>query len=38
MILDGITQAPFYQYTRNLSIYKCPADHYVSAAAAGGRH
>ncbi len=22
--------APFYQYTRNLAIYKCPADHYVS--------
>jgi prepilin-type N-terminal cleavage/methylation domain-containing protein/prepilin-type processing-associated H-X9-DG protein len=28
---DGITMAPFYQYTRSLSIYKCPADHYVSA-------
>jgi prepilin-type N-terminal cleavage/methylation domain-containing protein/prepilin-type processing-associated H-X9-DG protein len=27
---DGITQAPFFQYTRNLAIYKCPADHYVS--------
>ena len=22
--------APFYQYTRSLSIYKCPADNYVS--------
>jgi prepilin-type N-terminal cleavage/methylation domain-containing protein/prepilin-type processing-associated H-X9-DG protein len=27
---DGITQAPFYQYTRSTSIYKCPADSYVS--------
>ncbi|HTQ50291.1 MAG TPA: prepilin-type N-terminal cleavage/methylation domain-containing protein [Candidatus Acidoferrales bacterium] len=27
---DGITMAPFYQYTRSLSIYKCPADNYVS--------
>lgn len=27
---DGITLAPFFQYTRNLAIYKCPADHFVS--------
>jgi prepilin-type N-terminal cleavage/methylation domain-containing protein/prepilin-type processing-associated H-X9-DG protein len=26
----GITKAPFYHYTGNLKIYKCPADHYVS--------
>jgi prepilin-type N-terminal cleavage/methylation domain-containing protein/prepilin-type processing-associated H-X9-DG protein len=29
---DGITKAPFYKYTASLAIYKCPADHYVSAA------
>ncbi|MGA9780404.1 MAG: prepilin-type N-terminal cleavage/methylation domain-containing protein [Verrucomicrobiia bacterium] len=29
--LLGITMAPFYQYTRNTAIYKCPADHYVSS-------
>lgn len=28
---DGITLAPFFQYTRNLAIYRCPADHYVSS-------
>ncbi|HUA39316.1 MAG TPA: type II secretion system protein [Candidatus Sulfopaludibacter sp.] len=27
---DGITLAPFFQYTRNLAIYRCPADHYLS--------
>jgi prepilin-type N-terminal cleavage/methylation domain-containing protein/prepilin-type processing-associated H-X9-DG protein len=26
----GITKAPFYQYTGNLKLYRCPADHYVS--------
>ncbi len=29
---DGITQAPFFQYTRNLAIYKCPADNYLGPA------
>jgi prepilin-type N-terminal cleavage/methylation domain-containing protein/prepilin-type processing-associated H-X9-DG protein len=35
--LDGITKAPFFQYTGNIQIYKCPADKYVSPqqAAAG---
>jgi prepilin-type N-terminal cleavage/methylation domain-containing protein/prepilin-type processing-associated H-X9-DG protein len=35
--LSGITQAPFFQYSANVAIYKCPADHYVSSmqAAAG---
>jgi prepilin-type N-terminal cleavage/methylation domain-containing protein/prepilin-type processing-associated H-X9-DG protein len=28
--LDGITQAPFYEYTHNAAIYRCPADHYLS--------
>jgi prepilin-type processing-associated H-X9-DG protein len=28
--VDGITMAPFYKYSANLAIYKCPADHYVS--------
>lgn len=28
----GITQAPFFKYTGSLSVYKCPADHYVSGA------
>lgn len=28
--LDGITQAPFYRYSGNVAIYKCPADSYVS--------
>jgi prepilin-type N-terminal cleavage/methylation domain-containing protein/prepilin-type processing-associated H-X9-DG protein len=27
---DGITMAPFYKYAGSLSIYKCPADKYVS--------
>src|SRR5690348_16631349 len=27
---DGITKAPFFQYTRNIAIYKCPADKFVS--------
>ena len=26
----GITQSPFFQYTRNLGIYKCPGDNYLS--------
>ena len=29
--MDGITMAPFYKYTGGTAIYKCPADHYVSA-------
>ena len=29
--LDGITKAPFFQYTQNRAIYKCPADNYVSS-------
>ena len=29
--LDGITQAPFFRYSGNFAIYKCPADSYVSA-------
>jgi prepilin-type N-terminal cleavage/methylation domain-containing protein/prepilin-type processing-associated H-X9-DG protein len=28
---DGITLAPFYKYAGSLSIYRCPADNYVSA-------
>ena len=28
--LDGITLAPFYNYNKSVSMYKCPADHYVS--------
>jgi prepilin-type processing-associated H-X9-DG protein len=28
--LDGIQLAPFYQYTRGLGVYKCPADNYLS--------
>ncbi|HKW27706.1 MAG TPA: prepilin-type N-terminal cleavage/methylation domain-containing protein [Verrucomicrobiae bacterium] len=28
---DGITKAPFFQYTRNIAVYKCPADKFVSA-------
>jgi prepilin-type N-terminal cleavage/methylation domain-containing protein/prepilin-type processing-associated H-X9-DG protein len=27
--LDGITMAPFYKYTANVAVYRCPADHYV---------
>jgi prepilin-type N-terminal cleavage/methylation domain-containing protein/prepilin-type processing-associated H-X9-DG protein len=33
--LDGITKAPFFQYTLNRAIYKCPADNYVSSAQRG---
>ena len=35
--VDGITMAPFYKYAPGLSVYKCPADRYVSQkqAAAG---
>jgi prepilin-type N-terminal cleavage/methylation domain-containing protein/prepilin-type processing-associated H-X9-DG protein len=29
-VVDGITMAPFYKYTGNPSIYKCPADNFVS--------
>jgi prepilin-type N-terminal cleavage/methylation domain-containing protein/prepilin-type processing-associated H-X9-DG protein len=29
--LDGETQAPFFKYTANPAVYRCPADHYVSA-------
>ena len=29
---DGITMAPFYKYAGSLSVYKCPADHYLSPA------
>jgi prepilin-type N-terminal cleavage/methylation domain-containing protein/prepilin-type processing-associated H-X9-DG protein len=29
---DGITMAPFYRYAGSLSIYRCPADYYVSPA------
>jgi len=28
--VDGITMAAFYKYTSGLSVYKCPADSYVS--------
>jgi prepilin-type N-terminal cleavage/methylation domain-containing protein len=28
---DGITKAPFYRYTANEAIYKCPSDNYLSA-------
>ena len=28
---DGITQAPFFKYTGNLAIYKCPADNYLNS-------
>jgi prepilin-type N-terminal cleavage/methylation domain-containing protein/prepilin-type processing-associated H-X9-DG protein len=31
---DGIIQAPFFAYTKSLSVYKCPADHFVSPAQA----
>jgi prepilin-type processing-associated H-X9-DG protein len=33
--LDGITQAPFFKYAGNINIYRCAADHYVSAAQSG---
>jgi len=29
--LDGIIKAPFYNYVNNVSVYKCPADNYLSA-------
>ena len=29
--LDGMMLAPFFKYSANVSVYKCPADHYVSA-------
>ena len=28
--LGGITNAPFYSYVNNVSVYKCPADNYLS--------
>ena len=28
--LDGMTLAPFFKYSASVSVYKCPADHYVS--------
>lgn len=28
---DGITMAPFFDYTKNIKVYKCPADNYVSS-------
>ena len=28
---DGITKAPFFDYTKNVKVYKCPADNYVSS-------
>jgi prepilin-type N-terminal cleavage/methylation domain-containing protein/prepilin-type processing-associated H-X9-DG protein len=30
--LDGVIQAPFYKYTANIAVYRCPADHFVSGA------
>ena len=36
--LDGITRRRFINIPGALSIYKCPADNYVSAATTGGRH
>jgi len=29
--LDGITQAPFFRYSGSVSLYKCPADNFVSS-------
>ena len=29
--LDGITMAPFFKYVGSTSVYKCPADHYLSS-------
>lgn len=29
--LDGLTQAPFFRYTGSVTVYKCPADNYVSS-------
>ena len=34
--LDGITMAPFFKYVGNTTVYKCPADHYLSAAQRAG--
>ena len=31
LISTASRKAPFFQYTRNVAIYKCPADNYVSA-------
>src|SRR5215471_976992 len=28
--VDGITMAPFFKYSGGLSIYKCPADNFIS--------
>lgn len=28
--VNGLTKAPFYQYSRSLAIYRCPADNYLS--------
>ena len=28
--VDGITMAPFYKYTGNVAVYKCPADDFLS--------
>jgi len=28
--LDGITMAPFFKYVGSSSVYKCPADHFLS--------
>lgn len=28
--LNGITQAPFFRYSGSVTVYKCPADNYVS--------
>ncbi|MGH7990379.1 MAG: hypothetical protein ACREDS_09360 [Limisphaerales bacterium] len=28
--IDGITQAPFFQYVGNIKTYKCPGDNYIS--------
>jgi prepilin-type processing-associated H-X9-DG protein len=30
--LDGTTQAPFFKYVANISVYRCPADRFVSPA------
>ncbi|MGA9451221.1 MAG: hypothetical protein WBW41_07730, partial [Verrucomicrobiia bacterium] len=30
--VDGLTMAPFYKYTGNVAVYKCPADDYLSQA------
>src|SRR5262249_22456875 len=28
--LDGITEAPFFKYVSGTTVYKCPADHFIS--------